>query len=267
MQPGDLATAALLGSQSCFFLSSTQYDEDGNEIGIVPIFDPREINFTVNMRDYEREEITFTEIECKKEEVLEEKPGQPDTSNDTCTVLLVRFSDNGKCEIVSETEQPITEVLGEIDDLSKKNTTVACENVTPSVYIPGKDDLDELGKERNVEEGRALERTFSECVEDCMGILHVTPKNVESTECFLCSFGHHYAQMKGKDVDALCSIFEGYGKNSNAEIALQLHLYFKEYVYTPYCGMPMLTEKIALEHIEVHRKSPSVGHSAVQIRK
>lgn len=299
MQTGDKTTAEILNSQSGFFETFVQYDEDGNEIGIVPVFEATEINFTVDTHDYVREEIPFTEIERIKEKALEEKPSQPsEASLDTCSTLHLRFFDNGRCEIVSETERSTTEVLTEIkgdamrgvmlgstvsterpggnfrftvDDLREKEIiTIPTESDTPYVYTPSATDLKlcrDTFPTENIKGGNGLERTFTECVEDCMGVLHVTPKSVASTECFLCSYEtRHKDNLNPLDVYALQTILGLYGAMNNVDIALQLHRYYKENIYTVDCGMPKLTKKIALEHIERHSVS-TMGHSAVQVRK
>lgn len=74
----------------------------------------------------------------------------------------------------------------------------------------------------------------------------------ERAECFLCSWGNRYHDgIRGKHVNALKDILATqYPRCNNLDLAQQLHIYFKKYVYKPRCGMTMLTREIALEHIE-----------------
>lgn len=69
-------------------------------------------------------------------------------------------------------------------------------------------------------------------------------------ECFLCSWGNRFHDgVKAKHVNVLFGILDNYGACDNIELAMQIHLYFKEKVYRSEKGMCMLTTEIALEHI------------------
>lgn len=69
-------------------------------------------------------------------------------------------------------------------------------------------------------------------------------------ECFLCAWGNRFHDgVKAKHVNKLFAILDNYGACDNIELAMQLHLYFKEKVYRAEKGMCMLTAQIALEHI------------------
>lgn len=73
----------------------------------------------------------------------------------------------------------------------------------------------------------------------------------ERGECFLCSWGNrHHDGIKAKDVNVLHDIMDQYAGCDNIELALQMHLYFKQKIWRANTGMTMLTKEIALEHIE-----------------
>lgn len=79
-------------------------------------------------------------------------------------------------------------------------------------------------------------------------------------ECFLCAFGDRFHDgIEAPLVNRLHSIFElNYGKVENAALAQMLHLYFRKRIHTD--GMEMLTQEIALEHIEqMHTLDPRIA--------
>jgi len=78
-------------------------------------------------------------------------------------------------------------------------------------------------------------------------------------ECFLCSWGDRFHDgIYGDLVNRLHAIFSlNYGRIENAALAQQLHLYFKKRIWQE--GMPMLTQEIALTHIEqLHSLDPRI---------
>lgn len=78
-------------------------------------------------------------------------------------------------------------------------------------------------------------------------------------ECFLCSWGDRFHDsVYGTLVNRLHAIFSlNYGRVENAALAQMLHLYFKKRVWQP--GMPMLTQEVALTHIEqMHSLDPRI---------
>ncbi len=70
--------------------------------------------------------------------------------------------------------------------------------------------------------------------------------------CFLCSFGSkRHDKLKHEHVAYLRALLkETYGSHSNAAVARAMHQYFREEIWRPGCGLPMLTTAMALEHIE-----------------
>lgn len=81
-----------------------------------------------------------------------------------------------------------------------------------------------------------------------------TPRSAYDTrergECFLCAWGNRFHDgVKAKHVNILFGILDNFGSCANEELAMQLHLYFKEHVYREEKRMSMLTVEIALEHI------------------
>jgi hypothetical protein len=78
-------------------------------------------------------------------------------------------------------------------------------------------------------------------------------------ECFLCSWGDRFHDgIYGEQVNRLHAIFSlNYGRIENAALAQQLHLYFRKRIWQE--GMPMLTQEIALTHIEqLHSLDPRI---------
>lgn len=71
-------------------------------------------------------------------------------------------------------------------------------------------------------------------------------------ECFLCAWGNKFHDgIEAPQMIELWNIFhQNYGSHHNKEIAQEMHLYFKKYIYDPRAGMRMLTREIILEHIE-----------------
>jgi len=71
-------------------------------------------------------------------------------------------------------------------------------------------------------------------------------------ECFLCSWSNEsHDGIETSHSNRLTAIIkENYGVHRNREVARELHLYFKNEIYRPGTGMPMLTTAMALEHIE-----------------
>lgn len=71
----------------------------------------------------------------------------------------------------------------------------------------------------------------------------------------MCTWSDRF--YEGVNVDKVIRLFEIADENNvmcdKREVALQLHLYFKDEVYQSDQGMSMLTKEIALEHIECHR--------------
>jgi hypothetical protein len=79
-------------------------------------------------------------------------------------------------------------------------------------------------------------------------------------ECFLCAYGDRFHDgIEAPLVNRLHSIFESnYGKVENAAVAQMLYLYFRKRIWTK--GMKMLTQEIALEHIEqMHTLDPRIA--------
>lgn len=80
-------------------------------------------------------------------------------------------------------------------------------------------------------------------------------------ECFLCSWGDRFHDgISAEAVNRLNKILElNYGQIENASIAQMLHIYYKKKIYDPSRGMRMLTQEVALEHIEqLHSLDPRI---------
>lgn len=78
-------------------------------------------------------------------------------------------------------------------------------------------------------------------------------------ECFLCAWGNLYHDgIEAKCVAKMNKIMDNYGGCDNIELAQQLVLYYKRFVYKKDKGLPMFTVQIALEHIEHHILSAKI---------
>jgi hypothetical protein len=71
-------------------------------------------------------------------------------------------------------------------------------------------------------------------------------------ECFLCAWGDKFHDgIKAPHINKLNMILDDcYGRYNNDELAQQIHLYYKAYVYNKKSGMCMLRSSDVLEHIE-----------------
>lgn len=78
-------------------------------------------------------------------------------------------------------------------------------------------------------------------------------------ECFMCAWGNLYHDgIEAKHVAKMNTIMNNYGGCDNIELAQQLVLYYKQFVYRKHTGLPMFTIAVALEHIENHILSAKI---------
>ncbi len=101
------------------------------------------------------------------------------------------------------------------------------------------------------------------CENNRQGKKSIYDKNHRS-ECFMCAWGNLYHDgISSKHIRKMNKIMSNYGGCENMELAQQLVLYYKRYVYKKHSRknggkLPMFTLAVALVHIENHILSAKI---------